>query len=40
MKSPFPDRRETQDVRDFRRGELRFPQRAVLTPAEFVQQLR
>lgn len=30
----------TQNVRDFRRGELRFPQLEVLTPAQFLNHLR
>lgn len=30
----------TQNVRDFRRGELRFPQFSVLTAADFLAQLR
>lgn len=30
----------TQNVRDFRRGELRFPQLSVLTAADFLAQLR
>jgi predicted nucleic acid-binding protein len=30
----------TQNIRDFRRGELRFPQLAVVTPAQFLKDMR